>query len=134
MAAVLGSLIAFLIETDEEAIERVTEECRAAFLAGDESAVLGLIDPGASAGGLIGKGPLARKFAEWSAESRRRVAGATLSLREIEVNGEDARADWLVTVRMKEEEAIPFFRVRARIEYRRHPEGWRILHVEIRSP
>ena len=133
-AFVLGSLIAVLVETDEEAIERVTEECREAFLAGDADALIARSTTDATVSGLAGRGPLAESAREWVTRAGRRVAGATLSLRVIEVDGDDGRAEWLATVRMRDSEMVPFARLTVRIDYRRGPEGWRIRHVEILPP
>ena len=52
-------VVSWLVETDEEAIERIAEECRMAFLAGDADRILGHLAEGARGDGLIDRGPLA---------------------------------------------------------------------------
>ena len=43
--SLLVGLLAYLIETDEESIERITEDCRDAFLDGDADFIVAHLDP-----------------------------------------------------------------------------------------
>lgn len=127
---VLIGVVAWLVETDEEAIERVTDEARRALLAGETETVTGLLTPDATSDGWAGRGPLVPRVAYWTDQARRRLARMTLSLRKIEVEGDGAHAEWAVQARLKHREMPRIFRCLLRLDYRRTPEGWRISHAD----
>lgn len=127
---VLIGVVAWLVETDEEAIERVTDEARRALVAGEQDPVIALLTPDAAGEGRIGRGPLGPRVAYWTDQARRRLEDLTLSLRTIEVEGNDARAEWAVQARLKHGEMPRRFRFLLRLDYRRTPAGWRISHAD----
>jgi ketosteroid isomerase-like protein len=127
---VLAGIVAWLVETDEEAIERVTEECRRAILRSDASAVLSRLTPDATGEGYVGKGPLAPRGTHWIDQAKGRLRDVSLSLRTIEVEGDGARAVWAVQVRTRGREYPRIVRLLLTVDYRREPDGWRIARAD----
>jgi hypothetical protein len=60
-----------------------------------------------------------------------RVRAIALSLREIEIDGDDAQVVWRVTATVRRKRQMPFRRFDMRVEYRRESEVWKIRLVEI---
>jgi ketosteroid isomerase-like protein len=121
-----------IIETDEEAIERVTNACRAAFLERNVDGILANL----TADAVFRDGNRNRSLADEAGarveQVGRRVESISLNLREIEIDGDDARALWRVNVRLRRKgQGVPFGRFDLRAEYRRESEVWKIRHVEI---
>ena len=140
LAVVAGLAVAFgverLVETDGEAIERRTVEMKNAFMAGDTPAVLAFLVPEAEMSGDLGRRLLERALPGYVDRAATQVERVSLSLREIAVDGRNAEGTWTVIVMMKPGQAVrklavPGFRLRARIEYRRESDGWKIRHVEV---
>ncbi len=125
--------IAALVETDAEAIERLTGDCRTAFLAGKAGRILAFLAEDAEAEGAAGRGPLAPKVRPWVDRMKGRLQRIALDRRKIVVRGEDAEAEWTVTVHLRPggEWPYPLVRMTARVGYRRGPSGWRIRKVGI---
>lgn len=120
-----------LVTTDEERIERLTMACRAAMLAGDAEAVRELLTEDATGGGWIGSGPLAPRIDGWADQAKRRVRDADLELREVEVEGDEARATARATVRLSAGGAAGLLWLRIELRCRRVETGWRIAHVDV---
>ena len=136
LVAALAVGLSALIETDGEAIERVTNACRLGLLGGDVDAILArMTDDAVYARGKHEK-TLATEVQERVAQLRRKIARISLSLREIQIDGDDARATWQVFVRMRPGEDFPMGRygVRVRVEYRREPSDWKVRRVEVSTP
>ena len=119
-----------LIETDEEAIERLMEDCRKAALAGDSGKVLATLDPDATAGGFVGSGPLEPRIRHFLDRVKGRLEAIHLGRDKIEVDGDEARGRWTVKVTLREKEPVRPVLLSAVVRYRRAPEGWRIRHIE----
>jgi hypothetical protein len=135
LTPVVIGLVAYLHESDEDAIEKVAEDCRQAILAGDAERMLKHLEEGAEYAGIMGSGPLTPAV-------RRRVDRETgglrkldLSLREIVVDGEDARGVWLAKGNLRESQDWgDRMVVLVRVEFHRSPAGWLIRRVEIARP
>jgi len=134
LAVALAVGLAAIIETDEEAIERVTNSCRNAFLERDAEAILAHLTTDAVYVQRTREEPLSSEVKRRLEQDRRRVDNVSLSLREIEVDGDDARATWRVMVRLDRTEGFPMFRFDARVDYRREADGWKIRRAELASP
>lgn len=128
---VLIGVVAWLVETDQEAIERMTDECRRALLRGDVEAVTSRLAEQAEGDGYIGSGPLAPRVRYWADQAKERLGDLTLSLRKIVVEGDGARAEWAVRAdglkrAHGHREQVRFL---VRLEYRRGPDGWLITRA-----
>lgn len=130
LPVLIGGL-AWLITTDREAIERLTDEVREAFLAGDADAAVARLAPGATIGGRLPEGPLepvVRRYVSLAAE---RAAKIGLNLRRIEVDEDRAEAVWMVVVTLRDDDGPPLVRLDLRIRYAREADGWRIAHLSV---
>ena len=127
--------LAALIETDAEAIRRVTNDCRLAFLDGDVEEILGHLTGDAAFEERGRKEPLALEVRGRVKQVGRRVAGISLRLRDdIEVDGDVARATWKGFVRLRPGEQFPGGRFAVRVEYRRESDQWKVCRVEMSTP
>lgn len=134
LTPIIVGLVAYLHESDEEAIERVAENCRQAMLAGDADRILAHLEEGAEGAGLVGSGPLAPAVLRWVDQVSGGLRELDLGLREIVVDGEDARGVWLVKGRLKDPHLYgDRVAVIARVEFHRSPAGWLVRKVEIAS-
>jgi ketosteroid isomerase-like protein len=132
VALIVG--LSALFESDEEAIERVTNACRLAVLDGNVEAVFDrLTDDAVYVHGKRER-PLATEVRERVAQVQRRANNISLTLRRIEVDGDDARATWQVFVRMRPGERFPVGRFDVRVGYRRGPSDWKVARVEMSAP
>ena len=132
---IVVGLIAFLHESEEDAIERVAEICRQALLDGDAERILAHLEEDAKGAGLVGSGPLAPAVKRWLDQVKGGLRELDLSLREIVVDGEDARGVWLVKGRLKRShEWGGRVVVEARVDFHRSPAGWLVRRVEIAGP
>ena len=134
---VLVGVVAYVVETDEEAIVRITEECRDAFLDGDADRILAHLDPEATGSVRIGRGSLAENARRAVREYSRRVTAIEFVRKEIRIDGDKAEGRWLAWVKLKDAAPgieVGVFKLSARIEYRRSAEGWRILRLEVGAP
>ncbi|MEN8149501.1 MAG: nuclear transport factor 2 family protein [Planctomycetota bacterium] len=137
MALVVALIVglAALIETDAEAIRRVTNDCRRAFLDGDVEEILVHLASEAEYVERGRKEPLASSVRERVKQERRRIKGISLRLRDdIEVDGDVAHATWQGFVRMRPRERIPAGRFVVRVEYRRESDAWKVRRVELSTP
>jgi ketosteroid isomerase-like protein len=135
--AVGVGLLAYVIETDEEAIERITLECRDAFLAGDVDRILAHLEPEATGTGWLGRGSLADGARRAVERYSSKVTAIEFARKEIRVDGEEAEGSWLAWVKIRDVapgQAIGVMKVKARVEYRRGADGWRIRRVEVSAP
>ncbi|MHC4473799.1 MAG: YybH family protein [Planctomycetota bacterium] len=134
--SLLVGVLAHVIETDEEAIERITEDCRDAFLAGDVDRILAHLDPEATGSIRIGRGKLADLVRSVVERHSGRVRGIVFARSEIRVDGDDAQGRWLawVTLKRSSGHTAGVFKLQVEIEYRRGPDGWRIRRVEYGAP
>jgi hypothetical protein len=135
LAVALYGVLTVVIESDEDAIKRVTNACRVAFLSGDAVGLrVHLAEDAAYVRG-VREESLSSLVEQRLAREAERVADIALTLREIEVDGDDARATWRVAVRMKprRREPIPRGSFDVRVDYRREPEDWKVTRLEIRS-
>ncbi len=132
----VAGVLCFLIETDAEAIERIVEDCRRAFLAGDVDRILAFVADDATAAGWVGEGPLAPRVKEWVDRNSRRLTGLTVRRREIVVEGDAARSDWIVTVTTRHGGGLglPRFQVRIAAEFHRGPDGFKVRRAEATAP
>jgi len=127
---VLIGVVAWLVETDREAIERMTDECRRALLRGDVDAVASRLAEDAVGEGYIGTGPLAARVDHWADQAKDRLDDLSLSLRKIVVEGDGAQAEWAVRADLKGVHGrYGQVRFLVRLEYRREPDGWRITRA-----
>ena len=127
---VLIGVIAWLVETDQEAIERMTDECRRDLLRGDVEAVTSRLAEEAEGDGYIGTGPLAPRVRYWADQTKERLRDLSLSLRKIVVEGDGARAEWAVRADLKGVHGYHGqVRFLVRLEYRRGPNGWLITRA-----
>ncbi len=132
---IVVGLVAYLQESEEEAIERVAETCRRAVLDGDAKSVLAHLEDDAEGAGLVGSGPLVPAVKRWVGQELGRLRKLDLSLRELVVDGEDARGVWLVKARMKRPHDWGDLMIfEARVEFHRSPAGWLVRRVEIARP
>lgn len=120
-----------IIETDEEAIERVTNACRAAFLERNVDGILTNLATDAVFRDGNRNRPLSDETRVRVEQVGKRVQAISLNLREIEIDGDEARALWRVNVRLRRKGGVPFGRFDMRAEYRRESEVWKIRLVEI---
>ena len=128
-------LFAYFHESDEDAIERVAEICRQAFLDGDADRIVAHLTEDAECAGLVGSGPLAPAVQRRVDQVSGGLGKLDLSLREIVVDGEDARGVWLVKGRLKEPHVYgDRVVVRARVDFRKGPAGWLVRRVDIARP
>ena len=132
VALIVG--LSAIIETDEEAIERVTNACRLGMLGGDADAILDRVTDDALYIRQKRTKPLAPEVRERVDELRKRIGNISLSLRRIEVDGDDAHATWQVIVRMRPREGLPLVRFDVRVGYRREPSDWKVTRVELSIP
>jgi hypothetical protein len=126
-------VLTVVIESDTDAIKRVTNSCRVAFLSGDVEGIrVHLADEAVYARGVVEES-LSSVVEQRLAREGKRVADIALTLREIEVDGDDARATWRVAVRLRprRREPIPRGSFDVRVEYRREPEDWKVTRVEM---
>jgi ketosteroid isomerase-like protein len=133
VVALIAGLSA-IIETDGEAIERVTNACRLGMLDGDVEAILDHVTDDAVYVRQKRTRSLATEVRERVERLRKRVGNITLSLRSIEVDGDDAHATWQVFVRMRPGEEFPMGRFDVRVGYRREPSDWKVTRVELSTP
>jgi hypothetical protein len=135
--AVVG-VVSYLIETDQEAIERIVEEARRAFLSGDADRILKNLADGATAGGLIGNGPLAPEVVRWVGQERRRFADVSVRRREVVVEGDLAKGEWLVSATLRHGHGDDWprasYQAVVAVEFERGPDGFRIRHAVARAP
>jgi ketosteroid isomerase-like protein len=132
---IIVGLVAYLHESEEEAVERVAEVCRQAVLDGDIEKILQHLMEDAEGAGLMGSGPLAPAVRRWMDEVSDRLREVDLSRREIVVDGVDARGEWLVKARLKRSHDWGGrVVVIARVDFKRGPAGWLIRRVEIARP
>jgi hypothetical protein len=125
-------IVAHLIETDEEKVERVLDEAVRAAIAGDAEGVSRRLAPEATRGGWLGEGPLPSEVEYWVKEAHRRVEDVSLDPKSLTVSGDDARGTWTGLATLKRSEmyrSVPFS---ADIEFGRSQESWRIRRVVIR--
>ncbi len=136
LASIIVGLVAYLHESDEDAIERVAESCRRALLDGDVERILAHLEDEAEGAGLVGSGPLAPAVKRWVDQVSGGLGKLDLSLREIVVDGEDARGVWLVKGRLKRshEWGGSLVVVTARVDFHRSPAGWLVRRVDIARP
>jgi hypothetical protein len=138
--SLLVGVLAHFIETDEEAIERITEECRDAFLDGDADAIVAHLDAEATGNVRIDRGPLAELARRVVASHGERVRRIEFVRREIQVEGDEAQGRWLAWVtlnRGSRRHGPPggVFKVQAMIDFRRGPDDrWRIWKVDVGAP
>jgi len=132
VALIVG--LSAIIETDGEAIERVTNACRLGVLGGDVDAVLTHMTDDAVYVRQKRTRPLATEVRERMKRLRKRVGKISLRLRSIEVDGDDAHATWQVFVRMRPGENFPLGRFDVRVGYRREPSDWKVARVELSIP
>ena len=118
----------YLIETDAEAIARVADECRMAFLAGDAERVLAHIEEDAVGDGLAGRGPLRETVRTWVNRASGRLGHLSLDRGKIVVDGEEARGEWIVTARGRDGMRG---RIWLEIDFRRGPAGWRVRRMDV---
>ena len=136
LAALLAGVIAYLIETDEEKIERVLDVTVRAALRGDVPEVQRYVEQDATGGGRLGEGLLAPKIGYWVREARQRVEDVSLDLAGLNVEGDVAEGTWNGVATLKRDPAFPYGRVPfvAEVKFHRGPDGWRISHVVLRRP
>jgi ketosteroid isomerase-like protein len=133
VVAIVG--LAALIETDAEAIRRVTNDCRLAFLDGNVEEILVHLADDATFDVRARKDPLDAEVRRRVEQARGRVMGISLSLRDdIEVDGDVATATWQSFVRMRPGEQFPAGRFTVRVEYRRESDLWKVRRVEMSTP
>jgi len=134
LTPIVVGLFVFLHESEEDAIERVAEDCRRALLDGDAERILAHLEEGAEGAGLVGSGPLAPAVKRWVNQVSGGLRKLDLSLREIVVDGEDARGVWLVKGRLKDPHLYgDRVAVIARVDFHRSPAGWLVRKVDIAS-
>ena len=132
---IVVGLVAYLYESEEDAIERVAEICRLAVLDGDAELILAHLEESAEGAGLVGSGPLVPAVKRWVNQELGGLRKLDLSLRELVVDGEDARGVWLVKARLKRPHAWgELVVVKARVEFHRGPAGWLVRRVDIARP
>jgi len=118
----------YLVETDAERIARVADECRMAFLAGDAERVLVHIEEDAVGDGLAGGGPLRKTVRRWVDLANGRLKHLSLDRGKIVVDGEEARGEWIVTLRGRQGMRGRFGIV---INFARGPAGWLVRHADV---
>jgi hypothetical protein len=128
-------LCAYLHESEEEAIERVAEICRQALLDGDADRIVAHLTEDAEVAGLMGSGLLASGLSRRVDQASGRLRKLDLSLRDMVVDGENARGVWLVKGLLRSSEDWgDRVVVVARVDFRQSPAGWLVRRVEIASP
>ena len=135
--AIGAGVLAHFIETDEEAIERITLDCRDAFLAGDVDRILAHLEPEATGTGWLGRGSLADGARRAVERYSSKVTAIEFARKEIRVDGEDAEGRWVAWVKIEDVapgQVIGVVKVNARVDYRRGANGWRIRRVEVGAP
>jgi hypothetical protein len=135
LTPVVIGLVAYLHESDEDAIEKVAEDCRQAILAGDAERMLKHLEEGAEYAGIMGSGPLTPAVKRRVDRETGGLRKLDLSLREIVVDGEDARGEWLVKGDPRETGELVYpLVVLVRVDFHRSPAGWLVRRVEIARP
>jgi hypothetical protein len=135
LTPVVIGLVAYLHESDEDAIEKVAEDCRQAILARDVERVLAHLEENAELAGLVGSGPLAPVVKRRAGQKKGGLRKLDLSLREIVVDGEDARGVWLAKGNLRESQDWgDRVLALARVDFHRSPAGWLVRRVEIARP
>ena len=135
LVPMIVGLLAYLHESEEDAIERVAEICRQALLDGDAERIAAHLTEDAELAGLMGSGPLAPGLSRRVDQASGRLRRLDLSLREIVVDGEVARGIWLVKGRLKDPHVYgDRMGAVARVDFRKSPAGWQVRRVEIARP
>lgn len=124
-------VVAHLIETDEEQIERVLDEAVRAAIAGDAEAVIQRVTSDATGGGWIREGELLPRMQYLVGEAHGRVESASLDLKRLEVEGDDARGTWHGGARLKRGQPLGRALFEVAIDFRRVGESWLIRRVVI---
>ena len=124
-------VVAHLIETDEEQIERVLDEAVRAAIAGDAERVFPRLTQDATVGGWISEGELLPRLRDLVGRAHRDVESATLDLERLEVDGDDARGTWKGGARLRRGGLYGRALFEAAIEFRRSGDDWLIRRVVI---
>jgi hypothetical protein len=130
----LVGVIAHLVETDEEQVERVLDEAVRAAIDGKERAVVQRLTPDATRGGWLGEGELLPEVGSRVREAHGMVESVSLDLQSLTVEGDEARGTWTGVAKLRRRSRMPYGRVlfAADLEFRRVQESWRICRVVIR--